>query len=372
MRRYASDDHDRAIAAFAAAPFDADKWTEGLDLFALAGGGWSGQLLGVGPDGAIAFNIVTNMPPDATAEWERRGGGIVGVNPRALSILTKPGQITADDDYLDRAAQEESPFYQEIFTPFDARFMAVGRLRQHSSLSAVVGAIRTKAAGAFQPADQAGIAHLLPHIDAALALQLQLGGRMLRSSLGALELTETAAFFCDHWGRVIGTTAAGDALLRDGGMIRLRTGKLRAAQADADARLQTALRRAALRPGERGMVVRQSMLALLDGEGQVRRVNVTPVPEGQFPFVMATATLVTVSAASAAGDAAMLLRDAYGLTRAEADIALDLAKGLSSAEIADLRQRSAATVRVQIRSLLAKMDISKATAVAAIVGRLSG
>ncbi|MET0371600.1 MAG: LuxR C-terminal-related transcriptional regulator [Sphingobium sp.] len=372
MRAFTTDDFERAIAAFAAAPFDSDRWTDALDLLGLAAGGWSGQLLGVSPDGAIRFNIVTNMPDDATAEWERRGGGMVGVNPRALSILTEPFQITADDDYLDRNAQEASPFYQEIFTPFDARFMAVGRLANHGDTSAVVGAIRTKAQGHVQREDQERLTQLLPHADAAVALHLQLGGQMLSASLATLEIGGTAALFCDHWGRVIGMTAAADALLRDDALLRLRGGRLHATQARADERLQQALRRASLRPGERGTAVRQSMFALVDAEGHVRRVDVAPVPPGRFPFSLAAALLVTIAPAPAPAEAGVLLQEAFGLTRAEAAIALDLAHGLGAAEIAVQRGRSPATVRVQIRSLLAKMDISKATAVAAIVGRLSG
>lgn len=50
-----------------------------------------------------------------------------------------------------------------------------------------------------------------------------------------------------------------------------------------------------------------------------------------------------------------VLRARFGLTLAEAEIAVAVAKGLTTAEIAAMRQASPHTVRNQIRSVLDKM-----------------
>ena len=57
-----------------------------------------------------------------------------------------------------------------------------------------------------------------------------------------------------------------------------------------------------------------------------------------------------------AGD---MLRELYGLGRAEAEIAVALAKGLDLEAIAELRVTSIGTVRNQVKSIAAKMDCTR-------------
>ena len=61
------------------------------------------------------------------------------------------------------------------------------------------------------------------------------------------------------------------------------------------------------------------------------------------------------------GDArkAALLQGVYGLTSAETDIALQIARGQSTELISQQRKVAVGTVRAQIKSMLAKVGVSR-------------
>lgn len=367
MTDFGEDDFLRAVAAFEAAPFEPEQWEHGLDLFARAGGGWAGQLLAIEPDGSIVFNLVTRMSSDAVVEWERRGGSIVGVNPRAQSILSRPFSVTADDDFLSRQEQQRSPFYQELFRPFDAAFMSVGRLRDHGRVKAIAGAIRSHRQGHAGKTDHERISRLLPYVDAALRTSLALGRRDMHVAIDSLQLLSLIAFACDASGRVLSQTEAAEAAQPAVGPLAVRERHLVAVEERHDAPLQEAIRRACTRGLPNGR--RTSTILASTPDGTPYRLDIAPLPHGRVHSV--TACLVTVAHPQPVADPGALLSRMFGLTRSEAQVAIGIARGLSSTEIACDRQVSVATVRAQVHTVLQKAGVTKASALAALVGRLN-
>lgn len=70
------------------------------------------------------------------------------------------------------------------------------------------------------------------------------------------------------------------------------------------------------------------------------------------------------------GNLTPLLQAAYGLTAAEAGIALGLSQGLSIEQIAQERATSLWTVRTQLRSACAKLGVSRQAELVAKLGQL--
>lgn len=66
-----------------------------------------------------------------------------------------------------------------------------------------------------------------------------------------------------------------------------------------------------------------------------------------------------------------LLRQVFGLTPAEARLAIELAKGLDLNEIADLHAVSVGTLRVQLKSIFAKTQTKRQAQLAVLLARLS-
>lgn len=363
------DAFTQAAAAFAAAPFDGARWSEGLDLFASIGGGWAGQLLGVDAKAGVAFNLVTRMPPDATQEWETRGGASICVNPRAASLLAAPFAILADDDFIDARRRAVSPIYHEFFEKADADFISVAMLGHRGDLRAIAAVIRTGTQGHPQGVDHRRMARLLPHIDAALTVQLALERRALEGAIGTLDALDIAAFQCDRWGRIAGTTVRGERLLAQATLIERRDGRLRAIGKKDDIRLQAALDRARSTDSASPMP-RSSTIALTTAAAEWSRVDIAPCPDGIASLSPAATCIVLVHRPPPPADAVDMLRSAFGLTTAEAAVALALATGATARDIADGRGVSRDTVRAQVGAIYQKVGVTKATQLARLVTRM--
>ena len=94
-----------------------------------------------------------------------------------------------------------------------------------------------------------------------------------------------------------------------------------------------------------------------DDEENKTCLFVTPVdlPSGS-PNAVETHYLITSVDFEISADALDAIQEAYGLTAAEADVAMGLAKGQTPADIAEERETSIHTVRTQIKNILAKTD----------------
>jgi len=372
MGAFSQDDHARAIDAFARAPFENGAWMEAVGLFGRAGGGWSGQLLGVDLAAGLTFDLSSDMSAEGGAEFERAGGAIVGINPRAApSLFQQPYGIVADDDFTTNAQRRASPFYRDLFERFDADYMSLARIPDFGTSRVILSTIRSRRQGHAQGADHERMAALLPHADAALRMQAAFNARDLNASVLSLDALSIAAFLCDRWGRVIAMTHAAKSVARSAGPVTLRRGALIAADAGARAGFQRALDLACRGDG-RSATVRASTLGLRDSTGGVHRIDIAPIARAIDGFPPAARAIVSVAAVPRITDPSAVLRQGYALTAAEAAVALDVAAGYTASEIAERRGASTATVRAQIKAVLAKTGQTKSTALAALIARLTG
>jgi DNA-binding CsgD family transcriptional regulator len=94
-------------------------------------------------------------------------------------------------------------------------------------------------------------------------------------------------------------------------------------------------------------------------------------PRAAGPGAHHPAVLLQVADPSArANPQRALLVEAFGLTPAEADLATDLLAGLSVREIAAASERSVATVRTHLASLLAKTGTARQSELVRLLMRL--
>ncbi len=117
---------------------------------------------------------------------------------------------------------------------------------------------------------------------------------------------------------------------------------------------------AARRTGRQGGALR------IPTEETFLQVLVTPLPGAQ------QAALVLIDDLHITTPPVHMLSQLYGLTPAEADIAIRLATGLSPAEVADEKTVSLATVRTHIQNLVTKMDARNLTDAIRILARIPG
>ncbi|MEM7471273.1 MAG: helix-turn-helix transcriptional regulator [Pseudomonadota bacterium] len=99
-----------------------------------------------------------------------------------------------------------------------------------------------------------------------------------------------------------------------------------------------------------------------EGGGQLGAIclEISPRPEGgAILYSYDTTRPISVDAG--------ILRQVYGLTDAETEVLTLAAEGLTNPEIAERRGRSAATINVQLKSLLAKTDCANRTQLARLM-----
>jgi DNA-binding CsgD family transcriptional regulator len=372
MSRFNQDDFERAVQAFRDAPFVEGAMIEGLSLLARAGDGWSGHMMGVSPTLGLAFNWYCNISPAAMSEFMAMGGAIPGLNPRLAAFMETPlFGVFGDHELVSADDRAASPFYQEFFPKYDASHLLAARCPGPGDVKVLIGINRGETQGAPDEAAKQQVRALLPHVESALRVQQALEGQGALMATQSFEALSMAAFLCNAWGRVVGMTPAAERLVRTGGPLRLTAGQLTALDAAANVGLQAALRSACGDRAASPALIRETSLALTDAQGSTRRVDVAPLPLEGAPMRLGAVAVVAVSDTLPHGRTLELLRRTFGLTRAEAEVAIDVADGLSAREIGSRRGVSASTVRVQIQAVLQKTSLRKTSALASLVVRLA-
>jgi DNA-binding CsgD family transcriptional regulator len=173
-----------------------------------------------------------------------------------------------------------------------------------------------------------------------------------RSSFDSMEL---AILQVDAAGKVLDVNAQGDELLRGQLGLRQVRGHVRAAGDDGEA-----LKRAIARATD-ASVPEASLLSV--GEAPLS-VTVSPL---MVPGAKRRALIMVKRPFGRQRDLDRHLMQLFGLSQAEAQISISLAEGLGPAVIAEKRGVAEGTVRVQVKTIMAKLGCRRQTQIAAAV-----
>jgi len=367
-----NNEHWLAVAdLFSAAALDGD-WPTALNAFADACGAERGELIGIGADKAVPFNWMPRFDPAGLDEFVRIDGGDPLINPRVRMGLRAP-LLRAWHDVACSTEEElrRNFVYADYCRRHDIPYGSQTNVMRDDSMLIGLATLRSARRGAPLAEDRRAFEALAPQARAAVRMQLALEGRGAHLVAGALEGMNVAAFVCDGSGLVQAQTPEAEAALQRG-VIRLRGRRLtggcgREAQ-DLDAAVSgVAGRRAA--PGDptvRTLVVRRA-----DGPAELEVVDVIALPPRPYAFGFEPRALVVVRGPQrGARELAGLLGLAFGLTAAEADVAVRLAEGHTREAIAEERRASLETVRSQIKTVFAKLDVRREAELTARLNRM--
>jgi DNA-binding CsgD family transcriptional regulator len=347
----------RLADLFGVAAFDAGGWMPALQALASAtGSGWA-QLIGLGGPSVVPFNFAA-LPREAEFELLAINGYARTVNSRVAAAervgvmrvawerdydLLRPGLHSSDyDDFLRKWGMPHGCQITLMLGPDELVGMALHRSEQD---------------GRTDPETRNLFAQVAPHVQAAVRTQRALGGQGAQLMANGLEAAETAAFVCDAKGAVQAMTSRAEQLVLAGDVLSLSARRLQARAPDDDARLKAALgHMLQLVPGEPAL--RQETMVLGSrGRRLVLQINALPTLDWNFAFT--PRVLVVARSASVRRPDAAVLRAAFGLTPSEAAIALALAAGGTREAIAEARGASVGTVRQQVKTIFAKVGVSR-------------
>jgi DNA-binding CsgD family transcriptional regulator len=218
----------------------------------------------------------------------------------------------------------------------------------------VMAVHRPHDAPAFMDVERQRLNVLLPHLQRALQLRQRLGVLEAQAQTGfaVLDALALGVVVVAANGAIVFANAAAETLTRSDEGLRLggRLSGLGAVQ-PLEAQALRSLVYTVTHGGAGGMlrVTRRPQPPLA--------VLVAPLPTRLHPATALAPSLALVlitDPADGPGLAAQALQQLFGLTAAEAGVALALASGRSAEEIAGERAVSLPTVRTQIRQILAK------------------
>lgn len=278
--------------------------------------------------------------------------------PAALNRVWNCEQLVPPSVY------ENSRIYNEWIRPLgDDSFHAIGAALRTASAVAEIGFHRGKGQGGFAPSAVVQLGEYLAHIARSLEIRARLHGSQARlgAAAGSLDVVDYAVFSLAPDARVLHHNAAADAMLQRGDALRLAASRLTA----VGARCRNALKDAIDRAGSADAPLPSALrIASTDGRHYAVSVVAAPSPQGR--------RIVVAVQDSGRRDRSLAVRARalWGLTPAEAEVALRLSEGASPKDISDERQTSLETIRTQIKSLSAKMGMQRQTEVIAALKSL--
>ena len=308
-------------------------------------------------DNSTPFAVVGRLPEEGNAAYLRYYGAI---DTRRQALERVPvGQVTAYGLDFDEGRFQRSEFFNDFLVPHGVPYVAGGRAFETADISAVIAVLRNFHQGPFGQPELAVLARLVPHLQRAARLHLQMREMRLQSRAieAALDRLQFGVVIADASGRalVLNRAAQEMATAKDG--LFLRGGQLTAYRAEEAAALVRAIaeavRTAARRSGQGGSALRISR------------------PSGRRPYAVLVAPLTpeTALAAEHQAPAALILItdlerrpevlgrrlvELFGLTPAEACLAVALVAGTRLEDIAEERGVRMPTLRTQLRAVLDK------------------
>ena len=255
------------------------------------------------------------------------------------------GSVVVPDDVLPLSSLRRTAFWSDFLRPMDVDHGAgvIGLRTPERTLSLTL--LRSARVGVYGTQERAWLGQMAPHWVNACRLRdrLSMPDRESWEAARALDLMQTAVFFlgakgqCRHW------NVAGEALLQDGSLVRLRGGFLIAACPGAGTAVLGAGGPVALRR-RNGKVAGHAAAHALPGHG-----------------VLGTTRAVVFIDLVGKGRSMELqeaLREAYRLTAREAEIAARLAEGADLPAVARNMEITGAAARTRLKTVFGKLGVT--------------
>lgn len=348
------------VAAFYDAAFDAVRFPAALAQLAEFGRGiGAGMLVWDRRLNRPALVVpAPHMGADAADVYTRHYAAIDPFIPRFEAA--PPGRWATTTDFFDDAFVATDAFFSEYWIPRGSRDIAAARVLAGAHIDAYVGVHRRPGQAPFSRHEVQRLADVGRHLARAIKVYLEVAhaGPGRQTAAAVLERSPPAVLV-DAGCSVLFANPAAEAMLAADLAIGAPSGRLSVRQAADDRRLQRLVAAATgalgLDPVGGEMLVaraeRAPIAMLVTPAGPTTTLSsLTPVP---------AALVLLHDPAHRASHPTKRLQALFGLTAAEAALALGLLDGKRLTEIAAARKVSVETVRTQLRALFKKTGVAR-------------
>jgi DNA-binding CsgD family transcriptional regulator/PAS domain-containing protein len=353
------DDLLATIEAVHAAGLDANLWPQALASFA--------ETLG----GRAAMFEVFDKRAACHREWH--GCGVppaveiayfehyIADNPRWLFMpRQRAGDVCWDYQFIDEAGMNEAPFYAELLAQMDLRYFMSGVLMATADDYACISVQRSARLGHVQKDEISLMQRLLPHVQQAFDVSRRLNGAgdTSKSFERAFDWIADGVAFVSAAGAVVYCNEALQAIVRRNDIVRLRKGAIEFMTVEARSRFDNALdaiRRQ--RAGEQPVETPTDFPVRRAADAPPYLVSVRPLarPSRESQSTVRAEAILFIRDPLQRGSAAgQMLREIFGLTEAEAGVALALHSGMPLEQYARTSKVSLNTVYTHLRRVREK------------------
>jgi DNA-binding CsgD family transcriptional regulator len=359
------------------AAVDPELWAPALTRFARLVGANSGVLIKQNEITGEGEGILANVDPTAMnlyyGHFATRNVLQKEEGPY-LSARNWRATVVTDEHKMPKSELMQSEYYNDFMRRFEIHSLLILRLAILGMDAVSINMIRPLGSDQFDEAELKLSRALHPHMIRAFGLGQKIAGaRILKDDIaGSLDNSPHALFLVDQGGRVRHLNRAAEAMTAQGDGLRLAAGKLTAARPEQARRLEGLIAAAAAldpdlrRGGSMAVPILCRRLPL--------SVTVAPVRVDRRSIFDGGPSVIVCASDLEAG--ARLpehtVRDLFGLTSAEARVALALFEGLTPREAAEQIGVSFHTVRAQIASIYEKTGVSRQSELVRLMMRSVG
>lgn len=358
--------YDACVEAFYGASVGKVSWSVACQRLADLVGVWTIQITGIGKR-AMSTRFSWDGGSVPAQVWLDYFTRYHAINPRIPpSVGLEVGEWQHDHELFPAEIYEESPFFREFLIPYGAKYCSATKLIDDEDMVVILAAHLKRDRPPLTEA-QVGLldrvrCHLVQAIEGYRSLQRGLSDSLIaRTMLDALPqpvMLVDETLYLHHFNHAAADMLeASGAVFERGGMLRFKE------RQDSD-RTVLAIRELGL-TGAVASDERQHQVVFRLGE-QAGHAELLVIAIGVHP----EETMAMFGGAPRAillfhrldGEVRLdplIISHAFGLTPAEAQVAATLVAGQTIAEVAKSRGVSLETVRSQVRSICAKVGVSR-------------
>jgi DNA-binding CsgD family transcriptional regulator len=354
---------EEVVDQFRCAALGMGDWKSAVEAF---GGMWNSSMVHVGVlrQNTLLLNLLAGIAPDDMGAYFAARGDDPTVNPRTgIAFGGRPFVSLTDDEFI-LPEMRQRAIYQGLFRHYDIPHSIVLPLgRSHDLQMAAVLMYPTRDS-VPEARQRRLLEHISPMIKQVLAQSVALGTNSDTCLAMTAERIGGAAVLLGTGSSIVAVSPAAEPFLRDGTYLSVRNGRLVASGAGA-AVMARAYDSVVYGPAE----ARPSTSAVLrpTREAAPLVVDLCPIPAAAFGPLSLGQILLTLRVRQTRPGAVALLRAAFDLTAAEAEVAMLVGAGVSVEDIAERRGSTVATTRTQLRALFEKTGTRRQVELALLV-----